>query len=915
MRPITLTMTAFGPYAGETVVRFDEFGENGLYLITGDTGAGKTMLFDAIACALFEKCSGSDRDFRMLRSKYADNKTPTVVDLVFENKGKTWRICRTVKVSKKGEVKAPEQELYDADGRLLSSNKKDVQNKIGEILGIEYDQFIKIAMIAQGEFQKLLRADTAERQKIFQKIFQTQNYAVLQDHIGKLNTEKKAAYDGDKQRLSALIGQIKYDPSDENGEKLADAIEGIPNVPLVTEALELVIRQDDEAQKGIQQRIREADAKGTELTKRMQIAQQADQFRKDLEKQETALSEKSTALEKAEIALDEEKQQDPYRKDLQERIHEIDLMEDDFQKLDTLEDQIRSKTDEQQDLTESSDMHRKTLTDTVQQLSEKNAELSALGTAGEELIGLQNEKTNIEKQRKDLSEFRKELLDFDALSRSALDALEQYNRAKEKYENSAQKYDDAQALYIRSQAGILAEDLADGSPCPVCGSTHHPQKAVKQKDAPTEKELERLKKTRAADEKEKQKRESDRDKLAGQLEEKRTAAEKKSRELLSAEGIAPVSAVDEKLTEVNARLDEVNDGIKTAKERKARKEELPDLIKDLETSKQNLEKWIMDNGEALSALKADLINFSGQTEELKNKLPYADWKAAISQQKKLSVELKKSEEALSSKQKTVEKLGKDVAGIKSAVDQLKQQLTALPEEDMAALGEEIQKNEAERKELNQQDKELNYRITSNSDLLKKICQADGELKKHETEYTSVRTLYETVSGTISGKEKITLETYIQMAYFERIIKKANLRLLQMTGGRYELVRRESTDSRQGKFGLDLDVTDHYNGTSRNANSLSGGETFMASLALALGMADEVQSSAGGIHLDSLFVDEGFGTLDNEALEQAIRTLDRLAGSHRLVGIISHVDSLKNRIDKQIIVEKQKDNGSCVKLIA
>ena len=175
-------------------------------------------------------------------------------------------------------------------------------------------------------------------------------------------------------------------------------------------------------------------------------------------------------------------------------------------------------------------------------------------------------------------------------------------------------------------------------------------------------------------------------------------------------------------------------------------------------------------------------------------------------------------------------------------------------------------------------------------------------------------LYETVSGTIGGKERITLETYVQMAYFDRIIGKANLRLLKMTSGQYELKRRESTDSKQGKFGLDLDVIDHHNGSTRNANSLSGGETFMASLALALGMADEVQSSAGGIQLDSLFVDEGFGTLDDEALEHAIRTLDQLAGSHRLVGIISHVDSLKERIDKQIVVTKKKECGSSVKLV-
>lgn len=913
MRPITLTMSAFGPYAEETVIRFDEFGKSGLYLITGDTGAGKTMLFDAIAFALFEKSSGEARDYKMFRSKYADDKAKTYVELVFENKGKTYKIHRDIKISKKGEASTA-AEFYAEDGTQLSSSRTDIKKRINEILGIDFDQFSRIAMIAQGEFQKLLRADTTERQKIFQKIFRTQNYEKLQNLIAELNSDRKAAYEKDKQELSTYMGQLRFDPETESGKRIIEAGGEMPNVPVVIEALQEIIDQDETNHNEILTALKAADVKKSDLDKRLENARQAEKLRKDREKQQDLLPEKTDGLEQAKAAFAQEEQQAPHRENLQKQIHELQQKREDYQKLDDLKNLLTSKTKEKQQLQSENTAYRETLDKTAKEYNELKQELDNLGSAGEELLELINTKANLDKTGHELKRFKKELLEFDELLHEALEAEEQYNLAKEKADRSGQKYDLSYALYLSAQAGILAEEqLREDSPCPVCGSLHHPHPALKPEDAPSSKDLEKFQKDRDKDQREKQKKDAERAKLGGSLSEKRAAAEKKSHDLLELDELASVETVDEKIRENNERLAETSRAIKSAEERKARKEELPELIQSREQTKSNLDKMIAENERKLSALEADLLNTAQQAEELQKDLPFPDRGTAHQQELTLTAELRLSEQALGTRRNAMIQSENELTALKARIEALSDQIKSHPIEDIEALDLEDQVLQNERAELDRQDKELAFRIKSNQESMRNIQTVQQMMEKHDADYRDSRGLYETVSGNMSGRERITLETYVQMAYFDRIVRQANLRLLKMTSGQYELKRRESTDSRQGKFGLDLDVIDHHNGSTRSANSLSGGETFMASLALALGMADEVQSSAGGIQLDSLFVDEGFGTLDNEALEQAIRTLDQLAGSHRLVGIISHVDSLKDRIDKQIVVEKQKSAGSIVKL--
>ncbi len=916
MRPIRLTMSAFGPYAAETVVNFENLGKSGLYLITGDTGAGKTMLFDAIAFALFEQSSGAARNNpKIFRSDFADQKTPTCVELVFENKGKTYTVRRTMKVSKRLEVKAPESELFDGEGNLLASGKTDVQKKIRDIFGIDYEQFTNLAMIAQGEFQKLLQAETKDRQNIFQKIFNTQNYAELQRLIANLNAEKKQAWDGDKQMLISLAQQLIYDPESETGSQIADAIGDFPNVPRLTELISQMTAEDEASQKDADRISKELDTQWTALNQKLETARQAEKLRTDLSKQSGLLESKSAECESARLMLSEEESRTPYREELLRQIHSLEQKHDEYEKLRSLEDQYKAKEHDHQTVQKENETHREELTKIDEEVKAWKEELAELGEAGEVLMELENTKSAKEKARKELSDFSNDLAALGEMEVSVKNALEDYRLAEEKSEKSKREYIQVHALYLNAQAWNLAETLRDDEPCPVCGSRHHPVKAEKPEGTADKKTLDKLEKIRNSDQKEEMECGKVLSELNGKLSEMRASAEKKSRELLASDVIVTASAVDEKISGLKSELSDLDLSIDLARQRKTRKEELPGRIESAEASKQKLEGWITENEKTLSALDEAMKSLLSQTDEMREQLLYENLESLLKVENEKKAELKTSEQALEQKHAAVSACEKEYAAIQAARDEISRQLSDLPEDDAAVLQPELDAIHAKRILVNETQKKLYARIGNNRSNLEKIIRTDQKMQLHEAEYKAVLKLHETAGGTISGKEKITLETYVQMAYFDRIIQRANLRLLKMTGGQYELKRRGEADSRQGKFGLDLDVIDHQNGKTRSANSLSGGETFMASLALALGMADEVQSSAGGIQLDSLFVDEGFGTLDNEALEQAIRTLDQLAGSHRLVGIISHVDSLKERIDKQIVVTKQKDKGSFVQIRA
>ena len=916
MRPITLTMSAFGPYAGKMPpLEFDRLGRSGLYLITGETGAGKTTIFDAIAFALFGSPSGDDRDAGMLRSKYAAPETKTEVELVFEYAGKRYTIRRNptyYRSKARGEGFTKEgaaAELICPDGRVITK-VDDVNRAVMEILGVDRNQFGQIAMLAQGEFRKLLQASTDERKKIFQKLFRTQKYFLLQNELstkaGKLNKDYEGIQNSIRQYARGMVcspDSILYPEVEEakNGTEV--------RIDEVLELLDRLIGQDE--------------------TQYAEITSRTEELSKEL-KNVDALLTKAEAHRKAETALKE--------------ANEGLLVEQ--PKLDTLIEELKKKTAREPEIAASEKRITK-LEDEIpnyQKLAEQKALSTQLSGSIEKLTGSIREKQNsIEALTDELKRMREELdtlgsaeteeqkaigshKDLDRQLRAVgaiqteIDAVgrleKELSTAQEDFREKVQiaerlknEHSAKENAYLAEQAGILAETLEEGKRCPVCGSESHPFPAGKSPEAPTKKELAQAKK--AADNAQRQA--ADASAAARELVSK--LGEKKAAAVRSAQDLVPVADYDELVIRLPAKKTELEN------EDRALKQALEQLEKQVERKKeldglipktdQSIRKSEQEKAEQEKRLTADTERkdaADGRIRELKDKLSFASKELTRAEIDRLQTESKRLSNEIKTAQDNVTKLEdtiKDLnAKIKANEDILKDRVEINETEEQ----EKKARIEEEIKNLGGQSENVSNRLYTNKKARENIKGKAAEAAKTEKELKTVKALADTATGSLSGKDKIMLETFVQMMYFDRILARANTRLLAMTDGQYEFVRRKEPSDGRKQGGLDLDVIDHYNNSQRSANSLSGGEGFIASLALALGLSDEIQASAGGIRLDTLFVDEGFGSLDEDKLEIVMRALKSLTDGDRLVGIISHVSELK-RIDKKIIVTKDRDGGS------
>ncbi|MBQ6797785.1 MAG: SMC family ATPase, partial [Oscillospiraceae bacterium] len=363
-----------------------------------------------------------------------------------------------------------------------------------------------------------------------------------------------------------------------------------------------------------------------------------------------------------------------------------------------------------------------------------------------------------------------------------------------------------------------------------------------------------------------------------------------------------------RLAEVTAEMRELEDRISLLEKKEARRERLDRQLPEQEHELLQKREAAAAAREQVASLSAAAAELQKRVEGLREKLPFVDQKEAEARQTALRNQLDGLKNALTEAERKVSGSKEALAGIRSAMEQLNAQLADGEETDTEALAAEKTQLTERKAAITGQQKDLHARLTANGQAKKNIADTAAEMARLEKTHAWVRALSDTANGTVTGKDKIMLETYIQTTYFDRILQRANLRLLKMSGGQYDLKRRRKAETMRGQSGLELDIIDHVNGTERSVNTLSGGEAFLASLALALGLSDEVQMSTG-IKLDTLFVDEGFGSLDSEALSKAYLTLAGLTEGNRLVGIISHVAELKEKIDKQIVVTKDKLGGS------
>ncbi|MBR6633357.1 MAG: SMC family ATPase [Clostridia bacterium] len=921
MRPNKLIISAFGPYAGKAIIELDKLGQNGLYLITGDTGAGKTTIFDAITFALFGEASGQTRETSMFRSKYAEPETPTQVELYFTCNNKDYCIKRNPEYERpksRGEGVTSEKanaELHYPDGRIITK-LKEVNNSVVEIIGVDRNQFAQIAMIAQGDFLKLLLASTDERKKIFQKLFKTQSYFLLREKLKTESGKLAADYNTIKSSIDQYIKGIICDEENDKFPSVCNAKNGILTTEEIVELLEKLISDDEALENTYEDEKVNNQKKLDDIKAIITKAEDIITAKADLEKNEADLKsevEKESQL-KEKVKLEEERL--PKVKEYTKKIAEIKAILPDYdeliQKQKTFDDNKAFIDSSGENISEI-ERGIQALSDEIILLTEEN---KTLEKNGEEKLKLEAEKQKHEEGRNKLEDLDKNIVIAFDYHKVFLAANGDYLEKVKEAEELDCEYKTMTRIYLEAQAGILAETLEINKPCPVCGSTTHPQVAIKPVDVPTKDQLDDLQdKLNIANQTANEAR-TEAGKLKGVSEEKEITV-KKDIVLLLGDDVSfdeARSVIASKISDIDSSVNGLNSQIKEVQDKIERKKELDELLPGKNSTLEKSKEQLTEIKDKVKVRTAENIVLEKRISELLEKLMFKTKADAESQITALEDEAEAIQKAYDDLLKEVNDNKEKLASLKSAKDEILKRIGNGTDIDLDKEKENKQFFEEKQAVLDTNSKIVHSRKTSNKSSLDNILQKLDEIKIVEEKWTWMKTLSNTANGNLSGKEKIMLETYIQMTYFDRIINRANTRFMVMSGGQYELKRRKEAENNRSQSGLELDVIDHYNGTERSVKTLSGGESFKASLSLALGLSDEIQSSAGGIKLDTMFVDEGFGSLDDESLAQAIKALSSLAEGNRLVGIISHVNELKDKIDKQIVVKKEKTGGSNVTIV-
>ena len=1109
MRPLKLTVSGFGPYAKEQVFDLEKLGNYGIYLITGDTGAGKTTIFDAINFALFGEASGKDRDGKMLRSKYADLSTETFVELEFLYRDEKYVIKRNPeyeRIAKRGKNRTTKQAanatLILPDGKIIDKSEKNVNKKVEEILGITQKQFKQICMIAQGDFMKILLADTKERSQTFRKIFNTEKYESFEKKLDELNDKYKNQYNSLTDKLSSSKENISFDENEEFLEKFPDYENRIKTnfqeflqevIDFQKQKNDIYSRENDEIQAKMNQNLLALNEAQEVENKKLQLEQKNSEFEivnndvkiykdlillhpelqqsindntdkissieKDLEiyekisnlkkkisvendSLEIKISEKldlETQKNEQSLLLDKNKNDKEKLKNsnikLQEFIHEKNNLELKFKDLATFKNYIfdyNSKNSELEKINKTIitfdfdiNFLRNEIGSLEKNIENQNNQLLTFNDIQKNESELEIEKINYNSKIKNINSYKDLYSEIKNLNVELENEQKKYTELYEKYDQKDSLAKKMRKNYNDNQAGILAQQLVEGEKCPVCGSKSHPHpaKILSEEDILNldKDEIEKIENEALSLSNEVKSQSEICSGIKGKLEDRKKSFGK----VLNNENIEFENAenwieeqslfLEKKLIEIEKLIDKENNRkieketiekeIQSLnKELKIKNEKLNSLDSDkkmLENQKIKLEENINIISKSISENSNSVSDSQMKNEELNSTNNLKNWIDSIeklvntkeqnlSEQldlvdrnieaeetnvnvfKKLEEEFPKIEEKLNEILDFIKENESEQVEIKTRLDLLNKNLTEMNdslslefkdktvsltkidelktenkinsekeilnnlqiklaslEGEISNLKSDIQNRSfKDKNELLEQQKEIDLELKehkekfdknhlnlmANEKLLKEIGKQSKKLSEIETKYRSIQALSATTKGTISGKDKITFETYIQMKYFERVIARANLRFMIMSNAQYELKREEEAKDAKSKSGLELEIIDHYNNTTRNVRTLSGGESFMASLSLALGFSDEIQSMSGGIQLDTMFIDEGFGTLDEDTLKTAIDALIKLSDENKLIGIISHVEELKNRIDKQIIVTKSTDGTSTANIV-
>ena len=935
MRPLRLTLSAFGPYAAQTTLDLEKLGKGGLYLITGDTGAGKTTLFDAITYALYDHSSSGIREGSMLRCKYADDKTPTFVELEFEVHGVRYTVRRNPEYQRpkaRGEGMTTEKAdatLTYPDDRPPVTKAKDVTAAVQEIIGLDYNQFSQIVLIAQGQFTKLLNASTEERSRIFRKLFRTQRYAQLQERLqaeaSALNQQRTAQ----NAKLDSLLGGLQFSPEDPDAEALrALCAQTVPETALAL--LDALTARQAAALEEAGTALQATEAQLDTVQQQLGAAAQAQRLAQQLAARQAELVAARPALDAARAEADRHAGDAAQLDALTAQVTQAQSALAAYDALDALCRQQTEARDAARLAAAQAHKRRTQLDSLNAALAAAETELAALADADTRLLALQNRSAQLTQRGEALAKLEQRLADCQRQAKATHKAQESYRTAAAAQDEARARRDALERAFLDAQAGLLAESLVEGAPCPVCGSTHHPARAVLPRTAPTQVQVEQARQAAEEADRAAQTASAAAQSALAAADEARRSLRRDAEALLperfaAPEGKPPVqltfalmnTVLSEETAALQAARTDCTASLRQAGADCQRKAQLEADRQAHTRQRPALEQQVQEADRTAAAQSARVQALEQQVLAKQKALPYpqrAQAQIALdlleADRTALRAGMEQAEAALRTAQQ-------NYAAAKAAVDALRSQQAAAqssaPAQPPETLREAAAELTAARDAARGQEKQLAARLLPNRRIMEQYRTAAAQHAALEQRAQWVGALAATAGGTLTSKQKIKLEAYIQMDYLDRILRHANLRLMQMTDAQYEL-ERIGAENQRSQSGLDLGVIDHYNGTRRSVKTLSGGESFKASLALALGLSDEVQSAAGGIRLDTLFLDEGFGSLDEESLEQAIRVLAGLTEGDRLVGIISHVGALKDRIDRQVVVHKNRTGGSTVELV-
>lgn len=924
MKPLKLTMSAFGSYAGKNVIDFTGQ-QQGIFLITGDTGAGKTTIFDAITYALYNQTSGGERNGNMMRSQYAQPEAETYVELEFLYRGQTYRVRRnpdykitkTLKNGKIREQKVPHSvELTLPDGTVFPEKKNATDAKIIEILGLTADQFSQIVMIAQGDFLKLLYTKSDERKMIFSKLFRTDIYWKIQENLRRKSMEmderiqeNDRAFEQEKSRIIPLPESEEL-PLDELVERLRERVK---------DAL-----KEQNLRRANVEELNKKITKYEEINKLFVSLEKIRRTGKELEARQAESKERRQQIENArkadKVLVAEQqnlRQQQAVEQSAQAIAKMTETLADHQEMFETLKTQLQEAEAKQK--REAADTQKKMLA-----LEQSFPSYEALQNA-------RSEEQQAKKVWEDLGKtseesFHKKEAGIAALKEQQKQQEQVVEQTKKNWEQtslsaseSAKHYEHMYEAFLKEQAGILAENLSAGCPCPVCGSTVHPDPAKLSDHAVTELEVEQAKKTRAA-------AEEKRDLAHAAFETEKTekqklaqAVEKEEADFVLAQTIAKQQRKEAEQNYISLQkiAEQIREKLVYPSLAEAKKQYAA-MQKALEAAEQEIAKKrqkVSELAEAMNTLKGQKL-----AEEENQKTAK---KLAVKTEKEYAKLLEKSgfvseetyhlailpERSRSKLEREEKEYESQCLRQQSEQKLLEKQVSGKTYTDTTELNEQLKAEKQALKEAEKTYMELHTAYENDRSVLQNCAVYLEKGKKLESEDQVIKSLSKTANGRLSGSAKIDFETYIQRQYFKQIIHEANKRLLTMSNHQFILkLKEEANTGRKTNEGLDLSVYSLVTDSERDVKTLSGGESFLAALAMALGLSDIVERSAGAIHPDMMFIDEGFGSLDAQSRQQAIEVLGELAGDSRMVGIISHVTELKEQIDRKLVVNRT-DNGS------